>query len=101
MNPSNDIAILYAGWPAQSVVWIPRNGQGATGRAIFNEPGATAFDEALQFTDASLQYPTVTFPNVAQGDRFIIDGHTWIASASAMRQLDSAESLVTITKAGA
>jgi len=100
MNPSNDIAILYAGWPAQSVVWIPRNGQGRTRRAIFNQPGADIFDGVVQLTDASLQYPSDSFPNVRQGDRFIVDGHTWIASAPALPSRDGSESVVPVAKAG-
>ena len=60
--------------------------------------GATV---AVQLTDASLQYPTASFPNVRQGDRFVVDGHTWIASAGATRLQDGGESIVPIAKAGA
>ena len=101
MDSSNDLTIVYASWPAQDVMWSPRSGAGDTQRAIFNEPGAALFDDAVQLTDASLQYPTASFPNVRQGDRFVVDGHTWIASAGATRLQDGRESIVPIAKAGA
>lgn len=101
MDTRNDLTLVYAGWPAQDVTWIPRNGTGATKRAIFNEPGAALFDDAVQLTDASLQYPTASFPNVRQGDRFVVDGHTWITRAGATRLQDGGESIVPIARAGA
>ena len=101
MNTGNDLTLVYAGWPAQDVTWIPRTGMGGAQRAIFNEPGAALFDDAVQLTDASLQFPTASFPNVRQGDRFVVDGHTWIASAGATRLQDGGESIVPIAKAGA
>lgn len=99
MNLSNDIAILYAGWPAQSVVWIPRNGQGATGRAIFNEPGTTILGPDVVSIDATLQYPAGVFPNVRRGDRFVIDGHTWIAREPAQPAQDGLEATVSLERA--
>lgn len=101
MNPSNDIAIMYAGWPAQSVVWVPRSGQGGTGRAIFNAPGAELFDGEVRLTDASVQYPSSSFPGVRQGDRFIIDGQTWTVTAAALPSQDGSESVAPIARAGA
>ena len=99
MNPSNDLAIVYAGWPAQDVRWLPRSGQGGTGRAIFNEPGTTILGPDVVALDASLQYPTATFPGVRRGDRFVIDGHTWIARENAQPTQDGLEASIPLERA--
>lgn len=101
MDTSNDLALVYSGWPAQDVTWIPRVGVGGTKRGISNEPGAVLFDGAVQLDVPSLQYPTASFPGVRQGDRFIFDRHTWIASAGPTRSQDGGESVVPIARAGA
>lgn len=100
MDSRNDLSLLYAGWPAETVLWLPRSGQGDTGRAILNQPGAVVFDGEAQMTDASLQYPTSSFPTVRQGDRFVINGVTWSASAAALASQDGEESVVAIVRAG-
>jgi len=99
MDTTNDLRIMYSGWPAQGVLWIPRTGQGGTNRAIFNEPGTVLFDGQAQFTDASLQYPTENFPDVRQGDRFVVDAHTWIARENASKLTDGSESIVMLGRA--
>jgi len=99
MNPSNDIAIMYAGWPAVGVVWIPRSGQGGTGRAIFNAPGSTILGPDVVALDATLQYPVGSFPGVRRGDRFVIDGATWVARETAEPLQDGLEATVALERA--
>lgn len=100
MNLSNDLSILYAAWPAATVLWLPRNGQGDTGRAILNQPGALVFGGSVQITEASLQYPTSSFSSVRQGDQFVVGGVTWSASAPAIPSQDGDESVVPIVRVG-
>ena len=99
MDIAHDLTLLYAGWPAQAVVWIPRSGQGCTGRAIFDAPGTTILGAEIVAADAMLHYPTASFPAVRRGDRFVIGSQDWVAREDAQPSQDSAESSVPLERA--
>jgi len=99
MNPSNDLAIMYAGWPAVGVLWIPLQGQGSAGRGILNYPGTVFFDDDIQASSYALQYPANTFPGAKEGDRFVIEGVAYTAIKNAREAgEDGLEALIPLVK---
>lgn len=100
MDIANDLKLLYAGWPATSVLWLPKTGQGGSGRAIFDQPGTVILGGDILATDCALRYPASTFPNVRQGDAFIVDGITYIARENAQPSIDGLEHTVPLARAG-
>ena len=100
MNPNNDIQVLYAAWPAEPVLFVPKVGQSKQGRAILNQPGATMLNGEVIGTDYTLQYPASSFPAVRQGDSFIIDEKTYRARENAQPVEDGLEHIVPLLKVG-
>lgn len=100
MNLANDLTIIYSGWPATGVLWIPKSGQGKTGRAILDQPGTYISGGDIIATDFGLRYPADTFPGVRQGDRFIVEGITYTARENAQPTQDGLEHTVPLARAG-
>lgn len=100
MDLRNDLTLLYAAWPATSVMWLPKAGQGKNGRAIFDQPGSIILGGDILATDCGLRYPASTFPSVRQGDTFIVDGITYTARENAQPTLDGLEYTVPLARSG-
>ena len=84
MDFAADIAPLYADF-AIDVTLTPKIGSPSNGRAIHDHPGAVVL---------------ATFPIVKQGDSFVIDGKTYIATDAPLSTLDGLECTVPLARTG-
>lgn len=98
MDLTNDLRIIYADWPAVDVLWEPKTGQGAVGRAILDQPGTVLLGGEVLATDYGLRYPAGNFPNVKKGDSFTIGASIYIARENAQPVLDGLEHIVPLAK---
>lgn len=99
MNPSADLRIFYAGFPAVDASHTPKGGGTATpGRVILDQPGMALFGDQVLATDYSLRYPAATFPAVRRGDTFQIGATTYTAREAAQPGQDGLELTVPLEK---
>ena len=98
MDLANDLKLLYAGWPATTAFWLPKTGQGGTGRAIHNQPGNLIQGGEVFITEHTLQYAGSTFPGVRSGDQFVVDGHTYTVTDAPLATPDGLEYIASMAR---
>lgn len=101
MNPAAaDLAMFYADWPAVDVLWTPKVGSPASGRAIHDHPGQVLLSDGVAQTEHALRYPAASFPGVKVGDVFTVEGANYTVATAPIATLDGLELTVELGRNG-
>lgn len=93
-----DLPLFYADF-GTTATHTPAGGAASDpALVLFSLPGANALGGGLVMTAPVVQYPAGSFPSVARGDTFSINGATWRVSESPLPTEDGAEMIAPLSR---